>query len=89
MVFGYSTSASAHRILTAKRPIVMSKSPKLSEFKDGEVCLKCDEDAIAETINKLYNDKTLRDRLADNAYNYGLSTTFDKIAKRHVEEVYK
>jgi glycosyltransferase involved in cell wall biosynthesis len=89
MVFGYSTSASAHRILTAKRPIVMSKSPKLSEFEDGKICLKCNENELSETINKLYNDSSLRDKLAQNAYDYGLATTFDKIAKRHVDEVYK
>lgn len=85
MVFGYSTSASAHRILTAYKPIVMSQSPKLSEFKDGETCLKCSGDKIAETINKLYLDKQLCDELAKNAYDYGVSTSFDKIAKRHVE----
>ena len=88
MVFGYSTSASAHRILMAKRPIVMSTSPKLSEFQDGVQCLKCTEDKIAETINKLYNDYSLREGLAERAWLYGKETTFDKIAKRHVEEVY-
>ena len=90
MVFGYSTSASAHRILTASLPIIMSNSPKLSEFENGKVCLKCDESQISETINNLYDDKVImRPKLAKGAYNYGLSTTFDKIAKLHKEKIYE
>lgn len=86
--YGASTSASAHRILTAKRPIIMSLSPKLSEFTSGVNCVKVAEEDIAGAVNNLRDDVAYAEQIAQGAYDYGMSTTFDKIAKRYVEEVY-
>jgi glycosyltransferase involved in cell wall biosynthesis len=88
MVFGSSTSASAHRILCAGKPVIMSQSPKLSEFLNGIHCVKTSTEQISENVNKLYLDKVLQEKISKNALEYGKKTSFDVIALKHME-VYK
>jgi glycosyltransferase involved in cell wall biosynthesis len=84
MIFGSSTSASAHRILCAGKPIVMSLSPKLGEFLHNIHCIKTSPDKIAETVNKLYIDKELQKKLSSTIVDYAKKTSFDVIAEKHL-----
>lgn len=85
MIFGSSTSASAHRILFSGKPIIMSQSPKLSEFIHEIQCVKTFPDKITETVNKLYENKVLQNKISLGALEHGKKTTFEVIAKKHLE----
>ena len=85
MVFGSSSSASAHRILFSKKPIIMSQSPKLSEFIHDIHCVKTFPDKISETVNNLYENKDLQDKISSGALEHGKKTTFEIVAKKHLE----
>jgi glycosyltransferase involved in cell wall biosynthesis len=85
----FSASASAHRCLCAGRPILMNADDvRLSEFQDGVHCVKAKNEELAEKIIALYKDKPLREKLYKEARKYALETSFEKIAKKHLE-VYK
>lgn len=85
MIFGASSSASAHRILPFGKPIIMSQSPKLSEFFHGIHCIKAEPNKISESVMKLYEDKELQKTLSDNAVKYAKKTSFKFVAEKHLE----
>jgi hypothetical protein len=85
LVFSHGGSASAHRILQFKKPIVMSDSPKLSEFIDKVQCVKTPSNRIAETVNGLYADKVLQEKISQGAYEHALKTSFKAVAEKHLE----
>ncbi len=85
MIFGASTSASAHRILCAGKPVIMSQSGKLSEFIHGIHCVKTYPEDISKTINSLFADKTLQETLSKNVVEYAKKTSFEIVAKKHLE----
>jgi len=85
MVFGGSTSASAHRILCAGKPIIMSQSGKLSEFIHTVNCVKCYPDKISDTLNSLYADKALQEKIAMGALQHAQETSFAIVAQKTLE----
>ena len=87
-IFGYSGSASIKRTLVAGKPILIGDDSRLSEFKDGVNCIKISQDNIAEKIMWLYNNKEIQKIIIEGALQYAKETTFDIIAKKHLE-VYK
>lgn len=86
-IFGlYSASASAHRVLSCGRPILMNKDDvRLSEYIDGVHCLKVSNENIADRVIQLYLDKELHQKLYKGASDYALRTSFEEIAKQYVK----
>ena len=87
-IFGYSGSASIKRTLMAGKPVLIGDDSRLSEFKDGVNCIKISQDNIAEKIMWLYNNKEIQKTIIEGALQYAKETTFDIVAKKHLE-VYK
>jgi len=73
-------------------PVIASDSGGLKEqIEDnvtGLLSKTSDSQSLAEAILKLYSDKKLRDRLAQNAYNQLEELSWDKLAKKMLEEIY-
>jgi glycosyltransferase involved in cell wall biosynthesis len=84
-IFGYSGSASIKRTLWAGKPLLIGDDSRLSEFKDGVNCLKISDANIAEKITWLYNNKEIQKTIIEGALKYAEETTFDIIAKKHLE----
>lgn len=89
-IFGtYSASACGHRILCAKRPIIMNAdATRLSEFEDGVHCLKAKNEELADKIITLSKNYRLQNRIIKGALKYAQETSFKNIAQKHLE-VYK
>ena len=89
-VFGlYSSSASAHRVLASGKPTIMNSADvRLSEFRDGEHCVKVTNENLAEKIVSLSKDVGLQQRLYKGALEYANKTSFSEITKNHLS-VYK
>ncbi len=87
-VYGsYSASAMAKRMLCAERPIIMSHDVRLSEYKDGEQCLKVvaeDINQVEATIRKLIDNPKLGEQLSDNAKRYADRYSWYNMATRHL-----
>jgi glycosyltransferase involved in cell wall biosynthesis len=82
----YSASASGHRVLCTNRPIIMnSQDVRLSEFQDGIQCCKADDAHMVEAISKCLSDKLYADKIAKGAIDYAHETSFESIAKKHME----
>lgn len=89
MIWAFSTSGSVHRIMGARKPLLVKDNPRLSEFTHGEHCIKFNEDNMTERFIKLYNDINLQKKIIDGITMYSKETSFEKIAKRYVGEVYR
>ncbi len=82
----FSVSGAMHRIIGAGRPTVCSDVRHFNDIKHESSCLKFKNQARLEKCIK----KTLEDseRLGFAAKKYAEKTSWDKIAKRHIE-IYK
>lgn len=82
----FSVSGALHRIIGAGRPIVCSDIRHFSDIKHNENCLKFKNQNNLEKCIKRALDNS--ERLSLAARKYAEKTSWDKIAKQHVE-IYK
>lgn len=84
----YSVSGALHRIAGAGRPIICTDVRHFSDIKNEEECLKFkNHDKLKECIRRAleYPDS---ERLSIAARKYAENTSWEKIARRHIE-IYK
>ncbi len=82
----FSVSGALHRIIGAGRPIVCSDIRHFSDIRHNENCLKFKNQSNLEKCIKRALDNS--ERLGIAARKYAEKTSWDKIAKKHVE-IYK
>jgi glycosyltransferase involved in cell wall biosynthesis len=83
----YSTSGSSHLIMSYGKPSVSSKSIILHDL-DETRSVKYnvgDIQGLSDSIEKLILDKDLRTKLGENALKFAKETSWDKIAKKHLD----
>ena len=76
--------------MAMKKPIVVSNMEPLLEIVqdkfNGLVCKADDVDSLKDAITALYNNKNLREELADNAYTWVTENrSWDLVAKKYVD----
>ena len=77
--------------MACRKATIISKAPPLEEiFEDNKHCLFYapeNADDLRKKINMLYNDKNLRERIAENTFNNVGEFTNKKMAKRLSESI--
>jgi glycosyltransferase involved in cell wall biosynthesis len=82
----YSCSGAMHRVIGAGRPIICSRTDHFTDVVENEHCLKFKD--RAELESKIREGLDRRDELGENALQYAISTSWDNVARQHLE-IYK
>jgi glycosyltransferase involved in cell wall biosynthesis len=82
----YSCSGAMHRVIGAGRPIICSRTNHFTDMIENEHCLKFKDQSELES--KIKEGLNRRDELGKNALQYAISTSWDNVARQHLE-IYK
>ena len=80
------SSAIAHRVLCAEKPIILGDDSRLSEYKSLENCMRVANTLeLTEALKIIHSDAMLGNTIAEGAVKYAHETSFAEIAKQHLE----
>jgi glycosyltransferase involved in cell wall biosynthesis len=87
-IFGcVGSSAIAHRILCAGKPLIFGNDSRLSEYRDMKQCVKLDgtQADLVGALKFAYSSDPLKEVIAREAAKYAHETSFEKVAQNHME----
>lgn len=72
--------------VTPGKPVIASDIPDFAEFPDDAVYkINIDEESLEQAIKEVLSDPGLASRLSGNLLSYAQATSWENMAKRHVE----
>lgn len=85
----YSVSGAMHRIIGAGRPVICSDIRHFSDIENETMCLKFkDSRGLERCIRIVLDNPNERERLGMEARRYADRTSWDNVARKHIE-IYK